>query len=121
MIAHVILFSPRGDLSEAARRDLLGSLVAAAGDIPSIKRFRVGRRVKHGVPGYEQMMRDDYEFAAIIEFDRLDGLKAYLAHPSHAAIGQHFTASASRSLAYDYTLVDAGDIAQLIDRDAGNL
>jgi hypothetical protein len=61
------------------------------------------------------MMRDDYEFAAIIEFDHLDGLKAYLAHPSHAAIGRHFTASASKSLAYDYALVDAREIGQLIE------
>ena len=36
-------------------------------------------------------------------------LKAYLAHPSHSAIGQHFTASASKALAYDYVMVDAGD------------
>jgi hypothetical protein len=115
VIAHVVLFSPKADLSEAARRDLLESLVAASGGIPSIKRFRVGRRVKHGLPGYEQMMRDDYEFAAIIEFDDLDALRAYLAHPSHAAVGQHFTASASRSLAYDYALVAADDVAQLID------
>ena len=47
-------------------------------------------------------MRDDYEFAAIVEFDDMEGLKSYLAHPSHAAIGRHFMASAARSLAYDY-------------------
>ncbi len=115
MIAHVILFSPKSDLSPAVRRELLASLVAASGDIPSIRRFRVGRRVKHGLPGYEQMMRDDYEFAAVIEFDDVDGLKAYLAHSSHAAIGQHFTASASKSLAYDYAMVDAGDVAQVLE------
>jgi hypothetical protein len=115
MIAHVVLFSPKGDLAPAGRRDLLASLVQASADIPSIRRFRVGRRVKHGVPGYEQLMGDDYEFAAIIEFDGVEGLKAYLAHPSHADIGRHFTASASRSLAYDYTLVDSLDALQLLD------
>ena len=107
MIAHVVLFTPRPDLSPAARRDLLEALVAASGDIPSIRRFRVGRRTKHGLPGYEQMMRDDYEFAAIVEFDNSAGLKAYLAHPSHAEIGRHFTVSAIRSLAYDYEIVEA--------------
>jgi len=114
MIAHVILFSPKSDLAPAARRDLLDSRVAAAGGIPSIRRFRVGRRLKHGLPGYEQMMRDDYEFAAVIEFDDVDGLKAYLAHASHAAIGQHFTASASKSLAYDYVMVEASDAADIL-------
>jgi stress responsive alpha/beta barrel protein len=115
MIAHVILFSPKGDLTPAARRDLLESLVATSGDIPSIRRFRVGRRVKHGLPGYEQRMRDDYEFAAVIEFDDVDGLKAYLAHPSHATIGQHFTASASRALAYDYVMSEAGDATRVFE------
>jgi len=115
MIAHVILFSPKSDLPPAARRDLLESLVAASADIPSIRRFRVGRRVRHGLPGYEQAMRDDYEFAAVIEFDDLDALKAYLTHPSHAAIGQHFTASASRALAYDYSMVEPGEAARVFE------
>lgn len=109
MIAHVILFSPKPDLPEADRRDLLESLAAASSKIPSVRSFRVGRRVTHGLPGYEQMMRDDYQYAAIVEFDDVAGLKAYLAHPSHAAIGAHFTASAARSLAYDYDLVDAAN------------
>ena len=77
MIAHVILFSPRADLSPAARRELLDALVAASAGIPSIRQFRVGRRIKHGLPGYEQMMRDDYEFAAIVEFDDVEALKSY--------------------------------------------
>lgn len=115
MISHVILFSPKPELSDTARRDLLEALVAAAADIPSIRKFRVGRRVRHGLPGYEQFMFDDFAFAAIVEFDDMDGLKEYLAHPSHAAIGRHFMASAARSLAYDYTLVDAADVARLID------
>lgn len=115
MIAHVILFSPKPELTTGARRELLDSLAAAAAGIPSIRNFRVGRRVMHGLPGYEQMMRDNYDFAAIIEFDDLAGLKSYLAHPSHESIGRHFTASAARSLAYDYTLVDAADASQLTD------
>jgi hypothetical protein len=114
MIAHVILFSPRPDLSEESRRELIHAIAAASTGIPSIKQFRLGRRVKHGLPGYEQLMRDDYEFAAIIEFDDVDALKAYLAHPFHSAMGRHFSSSASRALAYDYELVDASGAAQLV-------
>lgn len=114
MIAHIVLFSPKPDLSDADRRALIQALVAAAGDIPSIKRFRVGRRVKHWMPGYEQLMLDDYEFAAIVEFDDIEALKVYLAHPSHAAIGRHFTTSASKSIAYDYAVVDAADAGALV-------
>jgi hypothetical protein len=113
MIAHVVLFSPKPDLPDADRRALLEALVSAASQIPSIRRFRVGKRVRHGRPGYELMMRDDYEFAAIIEFDDMDGLRLYLEHSSHVAIGQHFTASAARSLAYDYEVVDATDVSRL--------
>jgi hypothetical protein len=104
MIAHVVLFTPKPNLSDADRAALLDALVSASAGIPSIRRFRVGTRVKHGLPGYEQVMPDDYEFAAIIEFDDLEGLKAYLRHESHVVIGRHFTASAARSLAYDYEL-----------------
>jgi hypothetical protein len=115
LIAHVILFSPKPELTLAERRGLLDALAGASAQIPSIRNFRVGRRVKHGLPGYEQFMRDDYEFAAVIEFDDIDGLKAYLSHPSHATLGRHFVESASRSLAYDYALVDATAVQELIE------
>jgi hypothetical protein len=113
VIVHVILFSPRSDLPQALRRELIEALTTAATSIPSITRFRIGRRVRHGLPGYEHAMREDYAFAAIVEVDDLDGLKAYLTHPAHAAIGHHFTASASNAVAYDYEMVDARDAGQL--------
>jgi stress responsive alpha/beta barrel protein len=106
MIVHVVLFSPRPDLSAADRDKVLEALASAAKGIPSIKRLRVGRRVKHGLPGYEQMMGDGYEYAVMIEFEDLGGLKAYLQHPAHAAAGHHFSASASKALAYDYDIAD---------------
>lgn len=116
MIAHVVLFSPKPDLVPSDRRALLAALVSAFADIPSIRRFRIGKRITHGLPGYEQLMRDDYEFAAIIEFDDMAALKTYLDHSSHTAIGQHFTASAARSLAYDYELLDASESLELISK-----
>ena len=93
---------------------MIAALTDAATGIPQIRQFRVGRRITHGLPGYEQLMCDDYEFAAIIEFDTLDALKAYLAHPSHERLGKHFATSASRALAYDYQVSDAADAAHLI-------
>ena len=41
-------------------------------------------------------MPEDFEFLVIIEVDDLDALKGYLAHPSHAAFGAHFTQSSPR-------------------------
>jgi hypothetical protein len=114
VIAHVVLFSPKPALSDAERHDVIAALVAAAGKIPTIRRFRVGKRVTHRMPGYEQLMQDDFEFAAILEFEDIEGLKTYLAHPSHAALGHHFMASAAKALAYDYALADAADALELI-------
>jgi hypothetical protein len=106
MIAHVILFRPRPDMSPGERQAVLDGLAAAAIDIPSIRRLRIGRRVRHGRPGYEQMMREDFEYAVIVEFDSMKDLTAYLEHPHHSAIGAHFTVSAAAGVAYDYEVVD---------------
>ena len=115
MIAHVVLFTPRTDLPPDAWRELLDALARTALTVPNVRRFRVGRRVTHGLPGYERAMRDDYQYAAIVEFDDLDALKSYLAHPSHADLGAHFTRSAARTLAYDY---EVGDVAETVAKNS---
>jgi hypothetical protein len=106
VIVHVVLFQPRPGLSDERRDRVLSDLRRAATEIPSIRRFRIGQRILHGLPGYEQAMRDNYEYVAIIEFDDRDGLGAYLRHPAHEAAGAHFTTSAERALAYDFDVTD---------------
>jgi hypothetical protein len=106
VIVHVILYEPQTDMPDGTRLEILEGLATAATAIPSIKRLRVGRRVKHGRSGYEQAMRTDFEYAVIVEFEDVDGLLAYLSHPAHGAIGGHFTQSSSHALAYDYELID---------------
>ncbi len=113
MIAHVVLFEPRADFTDDDRQSLINGLRDAARDISAVRRLRVGRRIRHGVPGYEQLMRDEYSFAAIVEFDTVEDLRAYLAHPAHERVGRHFMESSVRALAYDYVLVDALDAAEL--------
>lgn len=115
MIVHLVLFEPRPDLTDVEGR-FLEALQAAAQQIPQIRRFRIGRRTKHGLPGYEQAMRGDYQFVAILEFDDIDGLTSYLQHPAHTALGRHFSESGRNALAYDYEVVDAAQAAQLIRR-----
>lgn len=114
MIAHVILFQPRTGLTGEQRAAVLEGLTAAALGAPTVRGCRIGRRVKHGLPGYEQAMAQDYEFAAVIEFDDLDGLRAYLQHPAHAAIGEQFSTAAAAALAYDYEMVGLADAARLL-------
>lgn len=106
MIAHVVLLQPRSDLTEAQRRDALATLSAAATGVPEIRRIRLGRRVKHGLPGYEQMMPQDFEYALIVEVEDVDALRRYLAAPEHGALGDLFYRATSAALAYDYELDD---------------
>ena len=80
-----------GDVYEPASlsQALADALTVAIRDIPSVRRARIGRRVTHGRP-YEQLMDVDYEYAAVLEFDDVDGLQAYLAHPAHEALAARF-------------------------------
>jgi hypothetical protein len=107
VIAHIVLFKPRRDLSAAARHDLAEAFATALRGIPSIRRARVGPRITHGRP-YEQLMRVDYEYAAILEFDEVAGLKAYLEHPAHQQLGERFFSLFEEALMYDFEL-DEGE------------
>ena len=107
MIVHVVLFEPRPDLSEEMRQRIFEDLRTSAATIPSARRFRIGRRIRHALPGYEQAMTHDYTYALVVEFDDLPSLKAYLQHPSHEMLGRHFSQSAVHALAYDYVMFDA--------------
>ena len=107
MIAHVVLLQPRPDLTEAQRAEALETIRRSAAAIPEIRRFRLGRRVKHGLPGYEQLMAQDFEFAMIIEVDDVDALKRYLQAPDHVALGNLFYTATSAALAYDYEMRDS--------------
>ena len=84
----------------------MADLQHAAVTIPSIRSLRIGRRVRHGLPGYEQMMGVDYQYLAIFEFDDRAALEAYLRHPAHEAAGRHFTEAAAHALAYDYEVIE---------------
>ena len=101
MIAHVVLFRPRADLSPSARTALAEVFETALREIPSIRRARVGTRVLHG-RGYEALMQVDYQYAAVIEFDDADGLKAYLEHPAHQSLAAQFYSAFERALMYDF-------------------
>lgn len=103
MIAHLVLFSPRPDLTESAKQRLADSFEAALQKVPSIRRARVGTRLTHG-RAYEGLMTVDYQYAAVIEFDDVAGLKAYLEHPAHEQLGSQFFEVFEHALIYDFEL-----------------
>jgi Stress responsive A/B Barrel Domain len=106
VVAHVVLFRPRVELTQNERIALADSFSRALGEIPGIRRASVGRRVTHGRP-YEQLMRENYEFAAVLEFDDVAALTSYLQHPAHEDLGERFFASFDAALIYDYVMTDS--------------
>jgi hypothetical protein len=109
VVSHVVLFRPRRNLSADERGALVASFSRAVREIPSIRHSRVGRRIMHG-RGYEESMREDYQYIAVLEFDDLAGLKAYLEHPAHEELAGRFSGAFDAALMYDY---------EITDRDAG--
>jgi len=102
VIAHVVLLQPKPDLTEEQRAAALETIRKSADNLPDVRHFRLGRRIKHGLPGYEQLMPQDFEFALIVEVDDVDALKRYLNAPAHQALAHLFYTATSAALAYDY-------------------
>ena len=105
MIAHIVLFRPRPDLTPVARESLVRAFSTALEQIPFIRRSRIGKRITHGRP-YEALMDVDYQYVAVLEFDDIDGLKGYLEHAAHQRLAASFFDSSEATLIYDFDLVE---------------
>ena len=105
MIVHLVLFRPKPGLDPAARRELASAFSSAVSAIHSVRRARLGRRRMVGRP-YERLMQEDYTHAAMLEFDDIAGLRAYLEHPAHDSLGAQFFACFESALMYDYEVSD---------------
>ena len=115
MISHVVLFRPRPTLTADQRQTLVTALRRAVDGIPQITRAMVGKRLLLNRPGYETQMAEHYEYSAILEFDSVAHLRAYLDHPAHAELGKLLFTSADAVLAYDFTNVAPHELSKLID------
>jgi hypothetical protein len=101
MIAHVVLFTPRPDLTLEEQRALADAFGRATRAIPAVRRVRLGRLVRHGA-GYERAEEAAPAFVAMLEFDDLAGLQAYLAHPAHEGLGPRLRGSVRSLAVYDF-------------------
>jgi hypothetical protein len=106
VIAHVVLLQPKPELTEAERAAALDTIRRSTAGIPEIRRVQLGRRVTHGLPGYEQLMPHDFAYALIVEVEDVEALKRYLQAPAHVALGQLFYTATAAALAYDYAMED---------------
>jgi hypothetical protein len=110
MIVHLVLFTPRADLSDSEHETLRRAVDVAFSRIPSVRRFQVGRRVRLGT-SYDEAGLVDYAYCAVIEFVDSSGLREYLAHPAHQDLGRLFYETSAEAFAGDFETVDtaAGD------------
>jgi hypothetical protein len=113
MIAHVVLFKPRTNLSAHEREALLDAMRVAFTNIAEIRRVRVGRRQVLG-RAYDATARIDFEYAAVLEFDSEQTLRAYLDHPAHVDLGRLFGETAEAALVHDFEMVEPENIRQLL-------
>jgi hypothetical protein len=109
MVVHVVAFKARDGLQESERRAFATALERAAREIPSVRGVRVGKRLLHGA-GYEQEVPDTADYLAILEFDNLAGLHAYLGHPAHEELASKFRGALRSALIYDF---EAGGLEML--------
>ena len=105
MIVHVVLFRPRPDVGDAEREHLFEAMRVAAREITSVRSFRIGQHIAQPVP-YVMSGFPSFPWVALLEFEDEAGLRAYLSHPLHVALGQRFNAAAETAMIYDYTIAD---------------
>jgi hypothetical protein len=113
VIAHVVLLKLKSGLSAADRQAFVDVFDRAIREIPSVRAVRVGRRVTVGAT-YETTTRDDADFMAVIDFDDVEGLRAYLHHPAHAELGVRFGLSLSAASVYDFEVGGLEFLASLV-------
>lgn len=113
VIAHVVLFRPKPELTDDQRRAFVTALEHALVNIPLIKRARVGRRLMVGRP-YEQQNTHDFPFMAILEFEGEADLRAYLEHPAHQMLGAQFYVTSDAALVFDYELLEGLQVRNLL-------
>jgi hypothetical protein len=97
------LIPDRADINESTRQAMFDALRVASMGIKSVKRFHIGRQVTHGGAS-EKLMVEDYPYAAVIEFEDLDGLQGVSQPPKTRKAGEPFYALSEAGLVHDYEL-----------------
>jgi hypothetical protein len=116
MIAHIVLFQPRADLSMADRDAFAASFERALTSIPQVRCARVGERITLGRT-YDQQNARDFCYIAIIEFDSETDLRAYLEHAAHQELGARFSQAAEAALVYDFALREGAETGNVFRRE----
>ena len=90
MIAHIVLFTPKPEVTTDAVRSFAQAVLDVCGSVPSIQRAMIGKAISVD-PGYTRAMgHSTYKYAAVLEFAHSAALIDYLKHPDHAKLGRLF-------------------------------
>lgn len=114
MIAHLVLYQPRPDLSSDARRDFVRALEDSLARIPSIREFTLGRRLRTGAT-YDTGT-PAFDYLVLFQFDDEAGLREYLAHPAHQALGRLFYTCSALAIAMDFVTASGDDARAQVAR-----
>lgn len=68
------------------------------------------------VQRYESLMSEDMTCSAIVEFEDLEGLLAYLQHPAHEELGRVFMTSLEAACIFDYDMREGAGVRELLER-----
>jgi hypothetical protein len=101
MIAHIVLFRPRPDVTPGEQRAFVVALENACRHVPTVRRATVGRSLPND-------NGEDFPYAAVIEFDDQAGFAAYLAHPLHAPLAALFKQTCAARTIVNAETTDAG-------------
>ncbi len=100
MIAHIVLFRPRADVTPGDERALVEALENACRQVPTIRRATIGRSLPDD-------NGRDFPYAAVIEFDDEAGFTAYLAHALHVPLAALFRQTCAATMVVNAETADA--------------
>src|SRR5262249_47424432 len=106
MIAHIVLFRPKPGITAAQRRTFAKALSRTCREASSVRRASVGRTARAASGVARIAGSDAYPYAAVIEFDDADGLRAYLSHPAHEELARLFWEACDATIIVDFETTD---------------
>jgi hypothetical protein len=109
VIAHIVLFEPRPDLSREARQSFLTAIRDAVAAIEEVKAAEIGRIVSIGQMTDNNYGHSTYSYAALFRFDSEAALGRYLSHPAHDTLRTLFWQSCAATLIADVELDELSD------------
>ncbi len=97
MIKHIVLFKFRTDISEAEKREKLSciktELEALIHKVETLQKMEAGINCNPD---------EEFDLALTSEFESMDDLKSYVAHPEHLKVGKIIRGILEKRACVDY-------------------